>query len=442
MTSKQKIRIFILAWFGQEISMFGTHLTNFGLGVSLYLDSKSVMVYSLILFATLVPELVLSPIAGVLVDRWERRMAMLIGNGGAGVCSLIILYLSQKGTLSFPVVLILVGISSAFNSLNYAALGAVTSLLIPKEHLARANGMVQMGFAFVQLSAPALAGFLLMKISMTGILAIDVVTFMSTLIILILFVKFPKPKKSKDGSSSKGTVMEEMKFGWAYIRKRPGLIGLLVVIAFTNFHFGIVETLFGPLILSYASSAVFGLITSTGGVGMLCGSLLMLAWGGPKRKITAMLIAIALQATNFFLIVCEYNTYLVAFAVFCATFFWPIIGSCDSAIWQRKVPQDIQGRVFSFRTFIGGGSIPLAFLLAGPMVDYLFAPLMATDGALAPVLGPIIGSGEGKGIVLFFILLGIGSITVACLAYLYSPIRNVETDLPDIAIDSTQENVD
>ena len=430
LTEKKKIITFLISWFAKWVSLFGTNLSGFAIGVNFFQETRSTITYALIIFVTMIPEILLAPIAGVLVDRMDRRLLMIIGHAGSGICMLVIALLSIHGQLNLPAVLILLGICSTFNSIYFPVFGAVTTLLVPSRHLGRANGLLELGFAVAQILTPALAGFLLLKLSLGVILSIDVATYVFAVIVFLL-VRFPNPPVSKEGMASRGSFMKELRFGWTYIWNRPGLFGLLMFFSIINFFLGMVETLFIPLVLGFADSAVLGTVMSVGGVGMLLGSMVMIGWGGPKRKIYGILGFSLIQGLCLFLPGYSLSIPIVTIGCFCYMFVYPLIGSCSSTIWQKKVPTDIQGRVFSFRAFVVGGSMALASLVSGPLADFVFEPLMMPGGRLANVLGPYLGTGQGRGVALLIIVIGIITLMTVLFGFLNPRLRNLELELPD-----------
>jgi uncharacterized integral membrane protein len=278
-----------------------------------------------------------------------------------------------------------------------------------------------------------LAGVLLGVIQVEGIILVDFVTFLFAVLTLSL-VRVPRPETTEEGMAGQGSLLREAAYGWQYIRARPGLLGLLLLFAATNFTSGIVQVLFTPLVLSFTTAAVLGTILSIGGLGFLGGSLTMSAWGGPKTRMYGIYIPLLLQGVVLFVAGFPPQATILATAAFLYFFSHPIINGSSQAIWQSKTAPDVQGRVFAVRRMIAWSSLPLAYLVAGPLADQVFEPLLANGGALASSVGQIIGTGEGRGIGLLYILLGILSIVATVLGSLYPRLRNVETELPDIII--------
>jgi MFS family permease len=323
-------------------------------------------------------------------------------------------------------------VSAAFGTVQWPAFMAVTTLLIPKENLGRANGMVQFGQAASEILAPALAGVLMGLIGLEGVILVDVATFVFAVGTLLL-VRFPQPTASATAVPEERSLWQDLTFGWRYIFARPGLRGLLLFFAAVNFLWGMVGALIVPLILSWTSRDLLGVVISIAGVGMLVGSLIMGVWGGPRRRINGVLVFELLSGVCFMLIGVQPSFWPVAAGAFGAHVTIAIVFGSNQAIWQSKVAPDIQGRVFATQQMVARAASPLAYLLAGPLADRVFEPFMARGGALATGFGQVLGSGAGRGIGLLFMLMGIAKIAMSLAAMLNPRIRHVEDDLPDAA---------
>lgn len=424
------MRVFTLIWFGQMLSLMGSSLTNFALGVWIYEETGSVTQFALISLFTTMPLILFSPIAGALVDRLERRWVMIISDSGAGISTFVLAFLFAIGRLEFWHICLITALSSIFSAFQLPAYSAATTLIVPKQQLTRANGMIQLGESVSQLLSPLLAGVLLANIQLQGIIFIDFFTFILSLVTL-LCVRFPNPKIITATKAKKSSLLLEISYGWNYIITRRGLLGLLILFTVTNFGVGVVHILFTPLVLSFASPIALGSIMSIGGIGMVVGSLVMITYGGPQRKINSVFVFQMLGGVSILLAGLRTSITLLGLAAFLFFFGLPIIESYTQVIFQKKVAPDVQGRVFALIRGITGASLPLAYVVAGPLADIVFEPLMSPDGLLAPSIGRIIGVGEGRGIGLMFILMGAFIMLATVAAYYYSPLRRVEEELPD-----------
>jgi MFS family permease len=387
------VKTFTVIWLGQLVSLTGSGLTGFALGVWVYQRTGSVTQFALISLFTALPGIVFSPLAGAYVDRWDRRWAMIISDAGAGACTLVVALLLLADRLEVWQIYLLMAVSSTFSAFQWPAYSAATTMLVPKEHLGRASGMVQLGQAMAQIAAPTLAGVLMGLIQVEGVILIDFATFLFAVLTLLL-VRIPRPEASAEGQAGKGSIFREAAYGWKYIVARPGLLGLLLLFATTNFTTGIVQVLFTPLVLSFTTAAVLGTILSIGGLGFLAGSVTMGIWGGPEPHVHGIYAFLLLQGLVLFAAGVPPQVAILASAAFFFFFSLPIVNGCSQAIWQSKVAADVQGRVFAVRRMIAWSSLPLAYLAAGPLADRVFEPLMVEGGPLAASVGRILGTGS------------------------------------------------
>lgn len=435
----QSMRHFLLIVLGQTVSVFGSQLTSFVLGVWIYQRSGSATQFSLIIFFALVPQLLVLPTVGVLIDRWDRRRAMIFGDIGSGACTLIIFALVSTNSLEVVYLYPLVALSSFFSAFQGPALAASTVLMVPSKHLVRANGVVEIGQGLAFMLAPMVAAFLLDTISLKGVILVDVATFLFAVgTLLVVHVPRPQPRASEDPEpTEKPSILREATFGWHYIRQRPGLLALLILFAGVNFTQGMVQVLLTPLVLSFATAVELGQVLSTAIFGTVVGGVVLTVFGGPKRCMPAIFLAIGIQGAILFLGGLEPSVLLVTVAATGFMVCQPVILACSRTLWQTRVAPDIQGRVFAIRRLVSMSAMPFAFLLAGPLADHVFEPAMAPGGALASALGPWIGTGPGRGIGLLFIVLGLSVLVILVLAVAYRPLRRLEDEIPEISVQPT-----
>lgn len=426
----RRMSTFFLLGGGQVVSFFGSELTAFVLGVWVYQQTSSATAFSLMAFAAAVPGLLMSPLAGTLVDRWDRRWALVVSDLGAAIGTVVLVWLAWNDALAVGWIYLVVALASASQSFQFPAFQASMPLLVPKRHLGRANGFMEIGTSGANLVAPLVAGALLGVIGLTGVFLIDLTTFAVALATL-LAIRIPRPPGSTERVKERTSLVAEALEGWRYIRERPGLLSILGLFAGINFAQGFVMVLLPPLVLSFASPAALGTVMSVAGLGLVGGGLLMGITGGPRRRVSAILLCVLVQGTILFLGGVQPSVPLVAVAAFGYSLCTPVIFALSSSIWQTKVEPKIQGRVFAMRRLVAASLSPLAFLAAGPLADYVFEPLLAPGGALAGSLGRLIGVGEGRGIGLLFILLGCGLLVFLAIAASYPRLRNLEREVPD-----------
>ena len=431
------MRVFTAIWAGQLVSMVGSGLTGFALGVWVFQETQSVTLFSFILIATMLPGILLAPIAGVMVDRWDRRWTMIWADTGAAICTAAVAILLYFDALQIWHIYIIVTISAMMPSFHFPAYTAATTMLVPQEQLGRVGGLNQVARAVSQLLPPLLAGVLLVQIDLWGVLLVDLVTFVVA-VVVTLSVRIPNPERSAE-AGEKSSILKEATYGWKYIMDRPGLVGLLVFFIITNFGIGFTQVLLTPLVLSLASAAVLGTVVSVSGAGLLVGGLVMSSWGGPKRQVYGVLGFGLMLGLGMVITGLRPSIGLIMVGSFLIMFAAPIINASSQAIWQSKVAPDVQGRVFSTRLMIAWSVVPVSYFLAGALSDGVFNPLLVEGGALADNVGRVIGVGDGRGIGFMYLLLGFFPVLASVVGYLNPRLRLVEDELPDAVIKEAAE---
>lgn len=426
----QRATTFLIIWLGQSLSLVGSGLTSFALGVWVFERSGSTTQFALIGLFAVLPRVVLSPLAGALADRWDRRQVMILSDAGAGLSTLVVVLLLLAGRLEVWQIYLCTLASAAFGAVQWPAYTAVIALLIPKENLGRANGLVQLGQACAEILAPTAAGALLPAIRLEGVILIDLATFLFAVLTLAV-TRLPQPEDGAGDPVHASSLREDMVVGWRYIKLRPGLRGLLGFFAVVNFIWGMVGALIAPMILGFTSSRDLGAILSIAGGGLLAGSLVMSVWGGPRRRIRGVLQFEALSGLFFMLIGLRPSFWMVAAGAFGAHLTIAIVFGSNQAIWQSKVAPAVQGRVFAAQQMLVRVAAPLAYVLAGPLADRGFDPLLAPGGSLSGILGPIVGVGAGRGIGLLFLVMGMVKVLATLAGWSYRHIRLIEDELPD-----------
>ena len=356
---------------------------------------------------------------------------MMISDLGTGIVTLIVLFLVLSNNLAVWHIYLVLIASSSLNAFQQPAYTASITQLVPANNLSRANGMVQASFAIAKIAAPAIAGLLMKFVGLETILFIDIATFIVAIITLIS-VKFPEFKRrSRARKKVVNQVIADTLAGWNYIILRPGLARLVSFISISYFSMGILEVVLWPLLYQPGSTDELGFVLSIGGCGMLVGSVLMSIWSGPKNRVKAIIGFAGLQSAIIFIGGMKISPVVLAVGIFGYLFSQPIIVSCNQAIWQSKVPSRLQGRVFALQQTLERSLAICAYLLAGPLVDNVFNPLMAEGGMVAQIIGKIINTGLGQGVTLLLVLIGILNLIVVAIAYREPRLRHLETELPD-----------
>ena len=427
------MKAFILIWVGQVFSMVGSQMTNFAMGIWAWEQTGEATALAMVNFFGFAPLIIFSPIAGVLVDRWNRKMVMALSDIGAGLVTLTIFILMATGNLQIWHLYITGAIGGIFGAFQWPAYSAAITMIVPKKHYARTSGMISMAGSGVGIIAPIMAGFLLPIIGTTGIIAIDLVTLVIALIFLLMVFIPEIEKKAVDHSIR--AFFDELAYGFRYIVDRKPLLYLQLVFFLGNLFFTIGYTVLTPMILATTGgdSAILGSVQSAGAIGGLVGGMIMTAWGGPKKKIHGVLggwIFIGVFGMMLMGIGRSLPFWLAAhFLMMIAN---PLLNGANQAIWQLKTAPEVQGRVFSVRRLVAQITAPISMAVAGPLADDLFEPAMtSSDHWLSRLMSPILGSSAGAGMSLIILVSGILVVGVGLGAYRVRQILNVEQLIPD-----------
>ncbi|MBN1201676.1 MAG: MFS transporter [Anaerolineae bacterium] len=429
------LRTFLIICAGQTASMIGTGMTQFAIMIWAYQQTERATTLALLGFFAFASSTLVGLIAGVWVDRWDRRWTMIGGDLGAGIITLILLAFYTSGKLQIWHLFAAEALSGAFSAFQWPAYNAAMTLLVPRKQLVRANALRTLGLDASRILAPALAGLTLRWIDLGGVMLIDTATFLCAVGSLLL-IRIPTPPPSEESEAAAGeTRWQTFTFGLRYIVARRGLLSMLILYALINLYAGL--TWFGllsamVLARSGGSEPALSIVQSALGIGGVLGGVVLTIWGGPKRQVHGML---GIAAMSFLLGDMQLGvgrgvpmwvsgTLLGSLAV-------PYIISSNRSIWQAKVPPDIQGRVLGIAMTLQSATTPIGFLFAGPLADHIFEPTLMEGGALAGIFGPLVGTGPGAGMGLIFVMTAtLGALTCAS-GYLVPALRNVERDLPD-----------
>jgi DHA3 family macrolide efflux protein-like MFS transporter len=425
---------FTIVWIGQIFSLLGTSMTGFAMTIWAYQKTESATALALVGFFFIAPMLIATPFTGALVDRSNRKLMMMLSDMASGAASLTILILYSTGHLQIWHLYLTGAVQGVFQSFQWPAYSAAISTMISKQHYGRANGMLSLAETGSNIFAPILAGALLGLIGIRGILTIDLIT-LSIAITALLLVHVPQPRISTEGKKAQGSLLKEAVYGFRYIFARPPLLALQLTFMTGNFLVGIPFAVMAAMILANTGNNEKSLafVNSVGAIGGVIGGLAMSAWGGPKRRVNGVLGGWFISSLlGTVLMGLGRVPFVWAVASFIGSFFIPIVNGSNQAIWQAKVPPDLQGKVFSIRRLIAWFVSPAAMLVAGPLADKLLEPAMRLESSpLATSLGWLVGTGPGRGMALMFIVGGIMAAGVVLAGFFIPTLRNAEVLLPD-----------
>jgi len=424
---------FSVVWFGQVVSVLGTGMTQFALTIWAWQVTGQATALALVGFCGFFPLIVMTPLAGALVDRWNRKLVMILSDLAAGLATIAIFVLLKTGHLEIWHLYAAAAFSGVFGAFQFPAYSASITLMLPREQYTRANAMLGLVQSISSVFSPIAAGALLVFVDIGGILTIDIATFVFA-IGALLVIPIPQPAPAPAGEARRQSLWADSLFGFRYVFARPSLTGLLVLFFAVNMILSLAFAVFSPMVLARTenNALVLGSIQMIFGAAGILGGILVGIWGGPKRKIHGLLLS-AMASSLFGMTLLGVGRGLVVWGIgaFVAVVTTPLAQGSSHAIWQSKIPAHLQGRVFSARIAIGQIGGALALPIGGLLADRLFEPLMRGSSALARTMTPLVGSGPGSGMGLMFVLFGLLGTLAAVGGYLCRPVRDIETILPD-----------
>jgi len=422
---------FLVIWSGQLVSQTGTAMTAFALLVWAYQATGRATSVALLGACWFVPFVLVSPFAGVWVDRLDRRRVMLWADVAAGLVTLALLLLHWSGRLQVWHLYAAEAMSGAAQAFQIPAFMAATTLLVPPRHHARANGLRAGASLGGEALAPLAAGAMLVWVGLAGVMAIDIATC-AVAVATLSAVRVPAPARAGDGPVPRAGFRAELAQGARYILARPGLVGLLAIFVAINFAGTLTYyAILPPMVLARTGNDTLALasVQSANGAAGALGGAIMAAWGGPRRRIHGVLAGAALSflTGDLLFAVGRSVPVWVAAAIMGSTLI-PVITACNQAIWQARVEPGLQGRVFALASAIRTSTMPLGYLIGGLVADLWFEPAMAAGGALAPWLGGLIGTGPGAGMAAMFLTTAVMGTALSLSGYLFRAVRDVEKD--------------
>lgn len=368
---------FFTIWIGQAFSLAGSALVQFALVWWLTVKSGSATVLATATLMALLPQIVLGPFIGALVDRWNRRWVMIVADTGIALATAVLMLLFATGNVASWHIFALMFVRSLGGTFHYPAMAASTSLMVPNGYLTRVAGMNQTLQGVISIFAPPLGALLISLMPTQGILAIDIVTALLA-VLPLLFIAIPQPDSkpaSADGQARSTTYWQDLRAGLRYVVRWPGLLGIILMAMLLNFLLSPSSALI-PLMVTkiFQKGAVeLGWLEAAFGAGIITGGLILSAWGGFKKRILTSLAGIIGIGSGILLIGLIPGR---LFWLFLVAFAWVGLSSVFAngpifAIFQAAVDPEAQGRVFSLINAGAAAMMPLSLLIAGPVSDWL-----------------------------------------------------------------------
>ncbi|MHB8192871.1 MAG: MFS transporter [Bellilinea sp.] len=382
-------------WLGQAFSLLGSSLVQFALVWHLTVQTGSTAVLATATLVALLPQVLLGPFAGALVDRWDRRKVMIIADSAIALTTLALVGLFFAGAIEVWHIYAAMFLRSLGGAFHWPAMQASTSLMVPKEHLPRLAGANQALNGMINIAAPPLGALLLSLLPIHSVLAIDIGTALIA-ILPLFFIAIPRPIRSDDGGIvTPATVWRDVRMGLRYVSSWPGMLAILMMASIINFLLNPAFS-FLPLLVTrqFNGGAIeLGWLESGFGIGMITGGLLLGIWGGFRKKITTSLFGLIGMGAGILAVGLAPGTgYWIALGGLALTGFMnPLVNGPLFALLQTKVEPEMQGRVFTLVGSLSAAMSPLGMLFAAPVAEWLGIQSWYIIGGIATALMGVAG---------------------------------------------------
>jgi DHA3 family macrolide efflux protein-like MFS transporter len=382
---------FFTIWASQAFSLLGSMLVQFALVWWLTQTTGSATVLATATLAAVLPQVVVGPFAGALVDRWNRRVVMIVADSLIALATLGLIGLYAAGQMQVWHVYVAMFLRAALGAFHWTAMQASTSLMVPHQQLARVAGLNQTLNGAMNIVAPPLGALLLGVLPLSGVLAIDIATALMA-VSPLLFIAIPQPVHRLDAaaagsSQARPSMWSDLAAGLRYVAGWPGLLAIIIMAMALNFIINPAFSLMPILVTKHFGGGALqlGWLESAWGVGVVAGGLALSAWGGFRRRVATSLMGVVGMGIGTLAIgLSPASAFALALGgMFFGGFMNPMANGPLFATLQSTVAPEMQGRVMSL---VGSGAaamMPLSLLIAGPVADALGVRVWYVVGGLA-----------------------------------------------------------
>lgn len=394
---------FLIVWMGQFISTIGTGMTAFSLGVYVFNQTHLATSVALVTLFTFMPDILLRPFGGILADRFDRRLMMIIGDLGAALGLVFILVVMLNGDIVLWQIYLGVTISAVFTALRSPAYKASITDLLSEDEYSKGSGMNQLAESSKFLLSPIISGFLLSMTNIETVLVFDILTF-----VIAIGAVFVIKKGLQDTAEDQMQQhwLKDLSEGWQTIVKNRGVFALVMLISLLTFYIGFANTLVTPMVLVFTDEKALGTMMSTAAMGMFFSSIII-GMMMIKKYVKIMVIGLIVMGLAFALTGITTNVYFITGALFLVFVTLPFVNMGADVLVRKNIPNKMQGRAWGIIGVLSQIGFIAAYASAGLLADKVFNPLLVEGGPLASTVGQYIGVGEGRGIAFLFIVAGV-----------------------------------
>ena len=362
---------FVTIWSGQAASLIGSQLVQFALVWYLTIQTGSATVLAIASVAAMLPQILLSPIAGAYVDRWKRRHVMIAADAFIAMSTFVLIVLFALGHVQIWHIFVVMFVRSCFSAFHWPASQAATTMLVPEEHLTRVAGMNQSLQGIANILAPPLAALLIAFLPIQQVLAFDILTAMLA-ILPLLAIRFPEPAPR---TGPRQRIWDDMKEAFAYLRGWRGAITLMAMFMVINMLLSPAVSLLPILVVNFfhGTAIDYASLEAVTGIGLISGGILLSVWGGTKRKIVSVMASTLLAGIGITLVAfVPQNGFLIVLGLLLFVgLMMPILNGSVMALMQACVPKGMQGRVFALMGALAMAAAPIGLAFGGPVADLI-----------------------------------------------------------------------
>lgn len=453
MDQKRHVRTFYVMLLTQTVSLLGSRMSAFAIGIWVFKQTGNATPLALVAFSETIPMIILGNIAGLFIDRWDRRFMMALAGTGQAFGSLLLLFSFLSGNFQLWHLYVVTLIQSIFGIFHQLAFEASVTMLVPDSQRDRANAIRQFVGPLAGTLAPAITSGLYVLLNVTGVIAIDLLTFLVA-VAVVMVVNIPRPQQSAEGRAMRASFWREITGGFKALWARRPLFIIMMFASLINFAFAAALILSTPYILARLDSkwltpsvfwvkilstpsilarpnaeAELGIILSVMNLGAILGGIVMGVWGGTRPRIHTVLVGVLISGFALAAYGTSRNPWLIGLALFGVMFPLPFVNAAMMSIFQIKIPPDLQGRTMAVINQVAAFLSPLAYLMVGPLVDKTFEPAVNHPGW--ETVASLVGNQSGAGMGLIMVISGTIVVSTTLIVYLIPSIRHMEATLPD-----------
>lgn len=420
---------YIIFWLSQSVSQLGSAMTSFALILWVYSIKHSAMTVSLMSFCNYVPYVIVSLFAGAFVDAHSKKKIMLAADSVAAAGTALVLVLSVMNSLQIWHIYLVNGVIGVMNAFQAPASSVAIGKIVPEDKLSNVSGMSSFSGNLITVLTPVLTAFLFALGGLKCVIIIDLVSFLAAFCVLLFFISIPEERSDR---KEKHSVFAGCGEGYSFLIRNKGIFTIVLTMALLNFFSRLTyENILSPMILSRSgdNSFVLGAVNAVMGIGGIVGGIIVSAGKFSKDHVKMIYVSAGISfLLGDVMMGVGRNVIMWSFAGLMASFPIAFINAGQNVILYKKVPEQMQGRVFAVRNAIQYSTIPVGILLGGFLADYVFEPFMLKENAVAKVLHVLVGSGSGSGMAVMFLCTGL----LGSLFSYFSYKRKAIQDLRDV----------